>query len=67
MNAKMPVVDEELKTPGHQGLVVLVHLDPGIYYYTVDCRADTDDTTAEVVLNDTLEKYPNAWEKLAEM
>lgn len=67
MNKEMQIEDQQLQASGYPRLMVLVHPDPGTYLHGVVCRPDTDDATAEIILDDILRKYSGAWSRLSEM
>jgi len=45
--------------------LVKVYSDTGSYSFSVDCDPNTTDITSDVIMKDILEKYSDAWEKLA--
>ena len=67
MRTGIRIEDKDLQAFGYPIVAVLVRPDPNIYYHWVVYSPDTNDTTAENILDDILRKYSGAWEKLAEM
>jgi len=67
MNEKAQIEVEELQAYSYPGFIVMVHPDPATYHHALDCRSDTNNTTAEIILEDILQRYSRAWKRLAEL
>lgn len=67
MSSEIRVEEQTAQAQHTETVVVLVHPDPGTYYFTTDHATDAHDTSAEVILDDILRKYDGAWRRLARM
>ena len=67
MNRKITIEEREFQASGYPVLTVLVHPDPATYLHGVVCTPNTDDATADVIVDDILRKYSGVWRRLSEL
>jgi len=67
MNPNIKVEDKDFQANGYSSFIAIVYPDPQTYHYSLDSNINTDDTMPDIIFNDILKKYSEAWKKLAEM